>query len=139
VRECPLTPHSGTRAIGRLRPKLDIEDFRLHDLRKAAADGMKKLRINPFTISLVLNHASVRQGTVTMKHYIDEYSFDDEKAEALFKWGAKLQEILSISTEMSSPLVKHSPIDRDTADKVAFQGTVISSGSFERRRNSLKL
>jgi integrase len=132
VREGPLTSHSGTRAIGRLRPKLDVEDFRLHDLRKAAADGMKKLRINPFTISLVLNHGSVRQGTVTMKHYIDEYSFDDEKAEALYKWGGKLQEILSIycssgtQIEMTRPLVKHRPIDRGTGDSVAYQATAIS-------------
>ncbi len=90
-----LTEHAATRAFGRFRPKLGLEDCRVHDLRRTAATGMAKLKISPHTISLVLNHAHAKKGTVTLAVYIDEYSYDDEKAAALNAWGAKLKQIVS--------------------------------------------
>ena len=51
--------------------------------------------INPHTISLVLNHISIRRGTITGKVY-NQYSYDREKREALIAWGARrLQRIVA--------------------------------------------
>ena len=43
---------------------------------------MAEMGISPHTISLVLNHVSVRRGTITSKVYV-QYSYDREKREAL--------------------------------------------------------
>jgi len=55
---------------------------------------MAELGVNPHTVSLVLNHVSVRRGTVTGKVY-DRYSYDREKREALDAWGARLERIIA--------------------------------------------
>jgi integrase len=86
--------HAATRAMGRARPKLGIANIRVHDLRKTAATGMAKLGISPHTISLVLNHASARTGTVTLEHYINLYSYDGEKRHALLAWGEQLRSVI---------------------------------------------
>jgi phosphoserine phosphatase len=54
---------------------------------------MAELGINPHTISMILNHVSARQGTITNKVY-DQYSYDREKREALDKWAEQLEVIL---------------------------------------------
>ena len=54
---------------------------------------MAEMGINPYTISLVLNHVSASKSTVTSKVYI-QYSFDREKREVLNAWGARLEEIV---------------------------------------------
>ena len=89
-----ITAHAATRAIGRARPGLGIDHFRVHDLRRTAATGMASLGINPHTISHVLDHISVTKGTVTGAVYV-KYSFDREKREALDTWGAQLETILA--------------------------------------------
>lgn len=90
----PIDPHAPTKAVERSRDALGIENFRIHDLRRTAATGMAKLGVNPHTISLVLNHISVRRGTITGKVY-DQYSYDPEKRDALNKWGAQLAQIIA--------------------------------------------
>ena len=50
--------------------------------------------INPHTISLVLNHISIRRGTITGKVY-NQYGYDREKREALIAWGARLERIVA--------------------------------------------
>ena len=50
--------------------------------RRTAATRMAELGISPHTVSLVLNHVSVRRGTITGKVY-DRYSYDREKRAAL--------------------------------------------------------
>lgn len=91
--EKTIDPHAPTKAVERSREALGIENFRIHDLRRTAATGMAKLGINPHTVSLVLNHISVRRGTITGKVY-DQYTYDPEKRDALKKWGARLETIL---------------------------------------------
>ena len=54
---------------------------------------MAEMGISPHTIALILNHVSVRRGTVTAKVY-NQYSYDPEKREALEKWGKRLEEII---------------------------------------------
>jgi hypothetical protein len=55
---------------------------------------MAEMGIAPHTISLVLNHVSARQGTITSKVYV-QYSYDREKRAALGAWGARLEQILT--------------------------------------------
>lgn len=89
-----INPHAPTKALERSRDALNIENFRIHDLRRTAATGMAELGINPHTVSLVLNHISVRRGTITGKVY-DRYSYDREKRDALTKWGAQVVKLLN--------------------------------------------
>lgn len=92
----PMGTHAPTRALGRAREALGIEDFRVHDLRRTAATRMAEMGINPHTISVVLNHVSARRGTITGKVY-NRYSYDREKREALDGWGERLERIVSVS------------------------------------------
>jgi integrase len=92
--EKPINPHAPTKAIERSRGALGIENVRIHDLRRTAATGMAKLGVSPFVVSLVLNHISVRRGTVTGRVY-DQYTYDGEKRDALMKWGRQLEQIVS--------------------------------------------
>jgi integrase len=86
--------HAATKALERARPDIGIADIRVHDLRRTAATRMAELGVNPHTVSLVLNHVSVRRGTITGRVY-DRYSYDREKREALGSWGARLERILA--------------------------------------------
>ncbi len=85
----PMGAHAATKALGRARSAIGLEDFRIHDLRRTAATRMAELGISPHTISLILNHASARKGSVTSKVYV-QYSYDKEKREALGAWGSML-------------------------------------------------
>lgn len=89
----PIGAHAATKALDRARPAIGLEDFRIHDLRRTAATRMAELGISPHTISLVLNHASARKGSVTSKVYV-QYSYDKEKREALDAWSTHLVKIL---------------------------------------------
>lgn len=90
----PIDGHAPTKALGRARQAIGIQDFRIHDLRRTAATRMAEMGISPHTISLVLNHVSARAGNVTGKVYV-QYSYDREKREALGAWGARLERIVS--------------------------------------------
>ena len=89
----PMGAHAATKALGRARPAIGLEDFRIHDLRRTAATRMAELGFSPHTISLILNHASARKGSVTSKVYV-QYSYDKEKREALGAWSTFLGKIL---------------------------------------------
>jgi integrase len=89
-----IDPHAPTRALHRARPAIGIDNIRVHDLRRTAASKMAEMGISPHTISLVLNHVTAREGTITRKVYV-QYSYDREKREALNAWGARLQQIIS--------------------------------------------
>ena len=54
---------------------------------------MAELGINPHTISMILNHVSARQGTITSKVYV-QYSYDHEKREALRVWASRIEAII---------------------------------------------
>lgn len=89
----PIDAHAPTRALARARSVIGLDDFRIYDLRRTAATQMAELGINPHTISMILNHVSARQGTITSKVYV-QYSYDREKREALDMWAAQLERIL---------------------------------------------
>jgi integrase len=88
----PMRPDAATKAVARAQAAIGLDDFRVHDLRRTAATRMAELQVSPHTISLILNHASARKGTVTGKVYI-QYSYDMEKREGLEVWGRTLEKL----------------------------------------------
>lgn len=108
VRDAALTPAAATKAMGRLREKGAVTDLRVHDLRRTAANGMRRLGVPKFIVSVVLNHISVTKSDVTTEHYLDEFAFEPEKTDALLKWGAKLEEILAAAGILPPrPQIRH--------------------------------
>ncbi len=77
------------------RPRLEsklpepVPDWRLHDLRRTAATGMRSLGVDRLTVSKVLNHA---EAGVT-KIY-DRYAADPEKRRALVLWASHVDRIV---------------------------------------------
>lgn len=90
----PIEGHAATVALFRGRDKLGMSHFRIHDLRRTAATRMAEIGINPYTISVVLNHVSAGKSTITGKVYV-RYRFDREKREALNGWSARLERIIA--------------------------------------------
>ena len=77
------------------RTKRDIAEragvsFVPHDLRRSAASKMTGMGIPRLTVSKLLNHA---EAGIT-KIY-DRHSYDAEKCQALYTWGARLEEIVT--------------------------------------------
>ena len=91
----PIRRDAATKAVARAQTAIDLADFHAHDLRRTAATRMAELQVSPHTISLILNHASARKGTVTSAVYI-QYSYDKEKREGLEAWGRLLGEIVGV-------------------------------------------
>lgn len=89
----PIGSGAATKGMQRARPTFDLDNFRVHDLRRTAATGMAELGTSPHTISLVLNHISARTGNITSAVYV-KYSYDKEKREALEIWGRRVEEIV---------------------------------------------
>jgi integrase len=106
--ERSIDAHAPTRALARARDDIGLNDFRIHDLRRTAATQMAELGASPHTISMILNHVSARQGTITSKVYV-QYSYDREKRDALREWSARLEAI--ISTERQAQTLDRSPKD----------------------------
>ena len=61
-----------------------VTDWRLHDLRRTGATGMRSLGVARETVGLVLNHTPTG---ITATVY-DKYAEDPEKRRALERWGA---------------------------------------------------
>jgi integrase len=90
----PIDAHAPTRALARARDAIGLDDFRIHDLRRTAATHMAELGVSPHTISMILNHVSAQQGTITSKVYV-KYSYNQEKRDALNVWSARIETIIS--------------------------------------------
>ncbi|WP_158246602.1 site-specific integrase [Erythrobacter sp. SAORIC-644] len=86
------SPVSGfSKMVRRLSEGSGTSGWRLHDLRRTAASGMARLRVAPHVIERVLNHIS---GTISgVAAVYNRYGYDDEKADALEQWGARLTEL----------------------------------------------
>jgi integrase len=97
----PIEGHAASVAMFRGRNQLGTAHFRIHDLRRTAATRMAEMGINPFTISLVLNHVSASKSTITGKVYV-QYSFDREKRDALDARGARLERIISATDSLNA-------------------------------------
>lgn len=69
----------------------DFERFTAHDLRRSCFSGMQRLKIPTATAHKVLGHIEGNKMTRTY----GVYEFEDEKAEALQRWGRHIAGLLS--------------------------------------------
>jgi integrase len=82
------------RALNRNRAALDMPPFTAHDLRRTAASQMTRLGIPRTVVGKILNHADR-----DMIGIYDRYAYDQEKLEALEKWGERLRDIIAGRTK----------------------------------------
>jgi integrase len=76
----------------RLDRAVPIAPWTHHDLRRTFATGLASLRVPPYIIERLLNHAS---GTISgVAAVYNRYHFLNEMREAMLKWEAKLAELL---------------------------------------------
>ena len=85
----PITERAVSRAVRNNEDFFKLKHFTPHDLRRTVATQMPELKIPQFIVSRILNHA---KAGVTDKHY-DHYEYDDEKRQALTRWGKRVEEI----------------------------------------------
>jgi len=90
-RDRPFALSEARRLVAHLRRELGGEHWRLHDLRRTAATHMARLGVAHETIGRVLNHS---RGGVT--DIYNRWSYLPELREALEKWGARVEEIVSL-------------------------------------------
>lgn len=85
-------------AADRVKELSGIDDFRMHDLRRTAASGMAKLGVDRTVLGKVLNHKGLAGDSQVTAIY-DRYEYLEEKEQALQRWSAHLQKVLSGDTE----------------------------------------
>jgi integrase len=79
------------KAAERLREKTKLKGFTGHDLRRTAATGMARLRVEPRVVGKVLNHSD---HNITEKVYL-WHDYLQEKRRALEKWGRHLEGLVT--------------------------------------------
>lgn len=99
------SPHSNDAAIeaaalshamADLTAALDLDDVRLHDLRRTGATGIAALGVPPYIVSKVLAHKDGGGGAaITARHY-NLYAYANEKRDALQRWATHLESLLAI-------------------------------------------
>ena len=87
--EKPMRPNSFTRALIRRNKSLGLEPFSVHDLRRTARTGFAKLKVGSDIAEMIINHS---RGA--MVDIYDRYTYEDEKREALEKWGSYLESLV---------------------------------------------
>ncbi len=70
----------------RLDREVQIDDWRLHDLRRTAATGMARLEVPPHVVERVLNHSTGQLGGVAGIY--NRFQYLDEMRAALELWSA---------------------------------------------------
>ncbi len=83
--------------LGKVKVRIDaaceIENWRLHDLRRTVATGMARLKVPPHVIEKVLNHSS---GTFAgVAGVYNRFGYIDEMREALEVWDRHLTGLLA--------------------------------------------
>ncbi len=88
-----------------------VAPWRLHDLRRAAATIMGRLRVSRFALGRLLNHTD---GSVTGIY--DRHEYLDEKRQALEAWSRFLENLIS------SPGANVTPLRRTASPEIAAEG-----------------
>ena len=94
-----LRPGAVARTIARAHEgdgpgRFGIPRWSAHDLRRTVVSQMAKLGVVPIVLGHIINHRSVTKAGVTLSVY-QQYSYEDEKRQALNLWGEKLRAIVS--------------------------------------------
>ena len=74
-----------------------VAPWRIHDLRRTAASGMAKIGIQLPVIEKILNHVSGSFGGIVGVY--QRHEFEAEKAEALQRWAAHVEGLISDKPE----------------------------------------
>ena len=86
-------------AIARARPSSEpLQRWTFHDLRRTAASGMARLRIDIHVVEKVLNHSSGSFAGIVGVY--QRHTFAEEKREALQAWGDFVEQL--VGTEPAS-------------------------------------
>jgi integrase len=85
----PLTRNAVAKYWPGVLARAQIEDLRLHDLRRSAATQMASAGVDRLVIGKLLNHTD---GTVTGVY--ERHSYDMEKAAAFAQWEARLLQLV---------------------------------------------
>ncbi len=78
-------------ALERVRQRCGF-DFTIHDLRRTAASGMGALGVDRVTLGKALNHKTADSGVTAI---YDRYKRQREVKQALSKWGAQVERIVT--------------------------------------------
>jgi len=92
----PIDPKAITRAFGRMRTTLDLNDMRPHDLRRTGATNLtgEHLGFQRFIVSRVLNQMGDTGGAAKVTDTYDRNEYLPEKRRALDAWAIRLLEIV---------------------------------------------
>jgi integrase len=71
----------------------EIDEWRLHDLRRTAATGMAGIGVAPHIVEAALNHVSGAKAGVAGTYNVEAYAV--ERKEALERWAAHVQRVVS--------------------------------------------
>jgi len=94
--DAAIEPAALSHAMADLTAALDLDDVRLHDLRRTGATGIAALGVAPYVVSKVLAHKDGGGGAaITARHY-NLYAYATEKRDALERWSAHLQGLFAI-------------------------------------------
>ena len=83
-----------TEALGQSPDKVQIEPWRLHDLRRTVATGLQEIGIDMPVTEKILNHSSGSFGGIAGVY--QRYKYEDERRAALQAWGRR---VLAIAGE----------------------------------------
>lgn len=82
------------KAVERVRKLSDVNDFRIHDLRRTGATYMAELKIDRTVLGKVLNHKELAGDNQVTAIY-DRHDYLVEKRKALQLWANHLEQILT--------------------------------------------
>jgi integrase len=97
-----LTLRALARRRGEDPSKVELKAWRNHDLRRSLRTGLSKLRVDFDIREAVLGHA--RQGVVGV---YDRHDFQVEKADALQRWAAYVQNLATPAVEANNVIKLH--------------------------------
>jgi len=79
--------------VKRIRKISEVDDFRIHDLRRTAATYMAKSGTDPMIIGKILNHKGLaKENTITSIY--NRHDYMAKKRQALSRWNHKLMQII---------------------------------------------
>jgi integrase len=89
-------------AKARLDRRLEIAEWRLHDLRRTCATGMAELGVQPHIIEAVLNHVSGHKAGVAGIY--NRARYEGEMRDALTKWADHVEALIVGPRKQPAPI-----------------------------------
>ena len=98
--DSPMLAGSLGSVLELVRTHAGLGHFTTHDLRRTAATRIAGLGVSPHVLEAILNHKS---GTISgVSAIYNRHQYSNEKAAALALWGAELQRIVGLDSQLAS-------------------------------------